>query len=297
MVDWIACNFVKGLSWLLCRLPPAISVWLGERLGLLTYWFQPKRRRIGVINLRAAFHGQLTTAQAHRIIRDCCQQLGAGIAEMLRLPVMDRAYMDRYVSVEGRRHFDEAVASHRPIMFLTGHYGNWELASIMAALNGYPIVALARAQDKLPKLYALLVSYRESKGCTIVHKGNAMRRLITALDQRQMVGIVGDQASRQGILVDFFGRPALFAKGPFELAYEKEALLLPVFMHRVRGPFHRAVVECPITMPRDLPRADAVRAGITQFAERLARHIQESPHQWLCMHKRWKHTPARRVLV
>ena len=297
MIDWLACTLVKAIGWLLCRLSPSAAVRLGEQLGLLTYRIQPKRARIGMMNLRAAFDGQLTPNQTRRIIRGAYRQFGASIVELLRLPAIDTAYLDRYVTLDGYQHIERALASGRPVMFLTAHYGNWELSSIVAALKGFPIVALARAQSRFPKLYRLLVSYRESKGCRVVHKGGAMRRLIEALEQRQPVGIVGDQASRQGILVDFFGRPALFATGPFELAYKTNALILPVFAHRVRGPRHRIVIEPPPELARDVPKPEAVRQGIERFAGMLARHITEDPSQWLWMHKRWKHTPARRVVV
>ena len=296
MIDWLAYTLVKALSGLLCRLPPGIAIWSGEQFGLLAYWLQPRRRQVGTLNLRAAFDHS-TPAQIRRILRACFKQLGAGMFELLRLPAIDRAYVERYVTIEGRRHFNDAVASGKPVVLLTGHYGNWEFSSIVAALIGYPIVALARAQNKLPRLYRLLVSYRESKGCTIIHKGGAIRRLIAAMEARRLIGIVGDQASRQGIFIDFFGRPALFATGPFELALKRGAVILPVFIHRLRGPFHRIVIEPPITLSQHLAKPDAVRQGIQRFAEALARHIQEEPQQWLWMHKRWKHTPARRVLV
>ena len=297
MLDWLAWAFVKLISALLCRVPAGAAVWIGERLGEAAMRLQPKRARIGLLNLRAAFDGALSPSEARRIIRRCYRQLGASFVELLRLPVIDRAYIERYVAIEGRARFEAAAASTRPVILLTGHYGNWELSSITAALTGYPIMALARAQEKFPRLYRLLVSFRESKGCRIIHKGGAMKRLIMALDERQLVGIVGDQASRQGIFVDFFGRPALFATGPFELARAKEALILPAFIHRVRGPFHRVVVEPPLQLPRTGSREAAVRAGVEQFAELLGRHIREAPWQWLWMHKRWKHTTARRILV
>jgi len=297
MIDWLACTLVKTIGWLLCRLPPSAAVRLGEQVGLLASWLQPKRTRIGLCNLRAAFDGQLTPDQTRRIIRDTYRQFGASIIELLRLPAIDAAYLNRYVAIDGFSHIERALASRKPVMFLTAHYGNWELSSIVAALKGFPIVALARAQSRFPRLYRLLVAYRESKGCRVVHKGGAMRRLIQALEHRQPVGIVGDQASRQGIFVDFFGRPALFAAGPFELAHKTQALILPVFAHRVRGPFHRIVVEPPMELARGAARPEAVRQGMERFAAALCRHITEEPHQWLWMHKRWKHTPARRVLV
>src|SRR3989338_5337012 len=297
MIDWLVCALVKTLGALLCLLPPGVAVWIGERLGALAYWLQPKRTRIGVLNVRAAFDGQMRPPAARRVVRGCFRQLGAGLIELLRLPVMDAAYIQRYISLEREDTFEQLVTSGQPVIFLTGHYGNWELSSIAAALKGHPVVALARAQPNFPRLYQLLVSYRESTGCTIVHKGGAMRRLIAALDQRRQVGIVGDQASRQGILVNFFGRPALFATGPFELAYKTNALILPVFAHRVRGPRHRIVIEPPPELARDVPKPEAVRQGIERFAGMLARPITQDPSQRPWLHKPRKQTPARRAVV
>jgi KDO2-lipid IV(A) lauroyltransferase len=297
MIDWLACFAVRVISACCCALPAGAAVWIGERCGELAMALQPKRTRIGLANLRAAFDGALPPGEAARIIRDCYRQLGGSFMELLRLPVIDRTYIDRFIAIEGREHFESAVTSGRPVVLLTGHFGNWELSSITAALLGHPIVALARAQEKFPRLYRLLVSFRESKGCRIVHKGGEMKRLIAALGGGQVVGIVGDQASRQGMLAEFLGRPALFATGPFELAHSKGALILQAYIHRARGPFHRIVVEPPFELPRELPRAEALRQGVERFAEALARHIRQQPGQWLWMHKRWKHTPARRALV
>lgn len=296
MIDLIACTIVKALGWLLCRLPSGLVVWIGSCVGRLAYCLQTGRRQVGEANVRAAFEDQLSPKQIRRIVRDSFIQLTAGVLELLRLPVVDRAYVERHITFEGFEHFEAAVASEKPIILLTGHFGNWELSSIVAALLGHPIVALARAQNKFPKLYALLVSYRESKGCRIIHKGGAIKKMLTALDSGRIVGIVGDQASRQGMFVDFFGRPAQFAKGPFEIAFSKKAVLLPVFIRRVQGPDHRIVIEPPIDLSGE-NREGAVRKGIEQFAAILGRHIRAYPGQWLWMHKRWKHTPVRRILV
>ena len=116
--------------------------------------------------------------------------------------------------------------------------------------------------------------------------------MLRALEQRQLVGIVGDQASRHGLFIDFFGRPALFATGPFELARLSRALIVPVLVHRRRGPFHRMVFEPPIDLSQRAGRTEEVlRWGIEQFAQVLARRIRRDPAQWLWLHKRWKTPP------
>jgi len=298
MVDWLLWVFVKGLGAVLCRLPAAVAIWLGARVGELVYWMRSTRAQVGVQNVRAAFDGELSVPQTHRIVRASFAQLVAGIFEMLRLPVMDRAYVDRYITLEGREHFDRALASGRPVVALTGHYGNWEFTAITGALLGYPIVVLARVQEKLPRLYQFLVSSREAKGCRIVHTGGAMKELRAALDRREVIGIVGDQPDRYAMWVEFFGRPSLFATGAYELAYSSNALIVPFYMRRLRGPFHRLVFEPAIDLAREGgDKKAAIRAGMVYFAQTLTRHIREEPGQWLWIHRRWKHTPARRVLV
>jgi len=110
MLDSIACLIVKLLARIACALPTSTAVWIGERLGLLGFWISPKRVRIGVQNLRAAYDGELSPWQARTIIRKRYKSLGAGAVEMFRLPVMDKDYLDRYMKISGLEHLEKAVA-------------------------------------------------------------------------------------------------------------------------------------------------------------------------------------------
>ena len=297
MIDWLLYWVVKCLGWALCRIPPHAAVAVGMILGHVACWCRPRRAAIGQLNLKAAFGDHLSPAQRRRLIERMFRHLGAGIVEMLRLPAMDAAYVRRFIRMDGLDHLERAMASGRPVVFMTGHFGNWEMCSIIMAFLGHPIVALARAQERFPRLYRFLVSARESKGCRIAHKGSAMRQLIRALSRGEPVGIVGDQASRQGVAVEFFGRPALFATGPYALAYRSRAMILPTFLSRVRGPYQHLVFEPPFDCPPERSSEEAVAVGVERFAAILASHIERDPAQWLWVHKRWKHTPARHVLI
>ncbi len=297
MLDWLLCILVRSVGWLFCQLPPGVCVRVGMCCGELASWVQPKRVWVGRQNLKAAFGDRLSPAQANRMIRQVFRELGAGLVEMLRLPVMDQAYVTRYIEFERFDYLVEAVKQKRPVILLTGHLGNWELSSVVSASIGYPLMILARQQKDFPKLYRLLVSYRESKGCRVVHKGSELLQLVRALKQGAVVGIAGDQASRRGVWVDFFGRSAQFTTGPFEIAQLSGALVIPVFIHRRRGPQHRIVMETPFEVSAGPDRRAAVEQGIETFARLLQRHIERDPSQWLWAHKRWKHTPDRRVLV
>ena len=107
MIDWLLWVFVKGLSALLCRLPATVAIWLGARMGELNYWMRSTRAQVGVLNLRAAFDGELSIAQTHRIVRASFAELGAGVFEMLRLPVIDKAYVDGVRTPQGPSDFGQ----------------------------------------------------------------------------------------------------------------------------------------------------------------------------------------------
>ncbi len=297
MLDSVACLLVKALGALLCRLPPTWAIRLGYGLGWVISFTRAKRVQIGALNLLAGYQGELSATQARKLARRSFCQLIAGVFELLRLPVMDAEYARKYIHVADMKPFEQAVTSGRPIIMLTGHYGNWEMSSIKSALIGHPMVVLARSQANFPKLYALLVSYRESKGNRVAHKGNSLRLLIRALSEQNMVGIVGDQASKTGVPITFFGREAFFAKGPYTLAYDKNAIILPAFIRRERGAQHRIYFEPLIDVTQCDSRDQAVQKGVEAFALGLEKQVREAPEQWLWMHKRWKHTASKRVLV
>ena len=64
MIDWLACALVRVIGGLCCLLPPAVAVWVGEQFGQLAFFLQPKRTRIGLLNVRAAFPGTYGPAEA-----------------------------------------------------------------------------------------------------------------------------------------------------------------------------------------------------------------------------------------
>ncbi len=294
-IDSLACVAVKLVAALACRLPTPFAYWLGRRFGDVARLAKPDRAHIAYVNLAFAFGERYAPRERLRIIRRHFQYLGEGLVEMLRLPLMDRAYVDRYIQVDGRRWLDEAIARGRGVILLTGHFGNWELSSIVAALKGYPILALAREQ-KYPKLDRLLKAYREAKGCRIVPKGMALRAMVRALHEDQIVGIVADQdAGRNGIFLELFGRPASTAPGPVAMAMRTGATVLPVFIRRERGPYHRITLEPPLALTGEGEEAE--RCGLEQFVRHLERHVTATPDQWLWAHKRWKSTPVKTALV
>ncbi len=293
MLDLIASVFVRGLNLFFNSLPMSFNLWVGRRMGWLIYALSGNRKNITYANLKAAFYSEKSPEEIKRLTRMVYRSIGESFLEILSLTKIDRKYIDKYVKVVNFDYVKEAVNNPKGTIFLSAHFGNWELTSVTSALLGHPLHLLVREQ-KMKRLNELLNRLRESKGTIVIRKGFDIKNIFRVLHQGNMVGIGADQnAGAMGEFIDFFGRPASTAIGAFKFAEKSGAWILPALIHRVKGPYHELVVEKPMKIGRN----DDVVRYMKEYNKILEEHIRNYPDQWFWMHKRWKVTPLKKVLV
>ena len=296
MIDLIACILVRLLNIIFRFIPISVLLWFGRRLGSVIFTFNKKRRLVAYANLKAAFGGQKTPRELRAITKRVYQNLVQTFIEILNLTKVNQKYVDKYIRFENLDLMKNAASSGRGTILLTAHFGDWELSNLTSATIGFPILVLVREQ-KMKRLNELLNRLRESKGCKVVRKGMSTKNMIRALHDKNMVGILSDQdAGRNGIFVDFFGRPTSTHAGPAEIAKRTDSLILPNFIVRVKGPYHKVYLEEYIDF-RQIKGDGDVKEGLQKFANILESYVRKYPDQWLWPHKRWKSTPTRTVLV
>lgn len=295
--DALILNFTKALRALAHALPPRVSLAVARGVGGVIHALS-KRRKIAYKNLRAAFAGEKSRAEMHRIARLSVQNLAMSAVELLRFPDMNEAYIRRHMSIVGAEKFEPVLRQGRGIIFLTAHFGNWEILSIASGLVGYPMMALARVQ-KHPRSDAYLNSLRSSQGSRIAYKGMNVREILKSLKGGGIVGMLSDQdGGRNGTFVHFFDRLSSSPSGVATFALRTGAPIYPVFDFRESPTNHHVEVEGPLALPD--PSADpeeAERFILQQFADMLEAKIRRSPEQWLWAHRRWKSTPDRSVVI
>ncbi|MBI3333740.1 MAG: mitochondrial fission ELM1 family protein [Candidatus Omnitrophica bacterium] len=295
----ILYSLARGLSASLRWVPPRWGLAFGARMGDLAHLLLPGRRRVALRNLKAAFGDAYSPAQYERILRALFRHLGMTLMEVALIPRIDRAYLEEWIQIApgSRERLEAALSKGRGVIFVTGHFGSWELISITGAILGYPTLVLAREQG-WPRLNGLLTRYRESKGCRVVRKGFPIRELIRGLEEKRIVGILSDQdGGRNGVLAPFFGRLASTAPGVIALSIHTGAPVLPVFVVRRDGPAHTLYLEEPLRIPEEGSLEERVQAGIAQYLRILEGYVRRFPAQWLWLHRRWKSSPERRVLL
>ena len=296
MIDLIASILVRGLNTLLHFTPIRVNLWLGRRIGGIAFFVNKKRRVIAYANLKAAFAKEKTPQELREITKKVYINLIQSFTEILSLTKVNKAYANKYVEVVNMDRIEEAGRSSRGTILLTAHFGDWELSSLVSAMKDFPITVLAREQ-KMKRLNELLNRLRESKGCKVVRKGMSTKLIFRELYKKNMVGIISDQdAGKSGTFVDFFGRPTSAHIGPFEIAKHTDSIILPNFIVRTCGPFHKLYLEEYIEM-RGAKTEEDVKKSLQKYMVLLEKYIRQYPDQWLWLHKRWKSTPKRSILV
>ncbi len=295
----------RTLSEVTQRIPASSAVALGAWMGETAYRLLPRRRALALKNLRAAFGDRYDPAQYRAILKGMFRHWGMTLMEIAGIPRVDRAYADRWITFSPgtRKRMEAAFGQGKGVILLAAHFGSWELPPLMGSLAGYPVLVLARQQG-WPRLNALLNRYRESKGAEVISKGFPIRKLIQGLREGKVLGMVADQdGGRRGVLAPFFGRLASTAPGAFALSLRTGAPILPVFLVRTQGPAHTLILEEPLVIPKRDPlgnllsEEERIREGIEAYLTVLERYVRQYPHQWLWLHRRWKSSPERRVLL
>ena len=188
------------------------------------------------------------------------------------------------------------AAGGRPLLFVTGHFGNWELGGYTLGLLGFSTFAIARKLDNPYLNDFLLHRFRQRIGQRILYKDGDFERIQAALAASGVIATLGDQdAGQRGQFVDFFGRPASTHKAVALLALEFNAVMVVIGVPRIGEPMRYEVAVEDVILPEEYAgRPDAVRAITQRFTAALERMVRRAPEQYFWLHRRWKHEPPVR---
>jgi len=283
---------VRALIGVVRFMPHAIVRALGTTLGLAFYTVDGAHRRIAERNLATAFPLR-TPAERRAIARAAFAHFGRLLFELLEFSTLSREQMLARVEIEGEERSRLAYAQGKGVLFVTGHFGFWELQAMVHALKVEPVAIVARALDN-PQLNQLLERIRTRTGNTVIYRRGTIRRIMRTLEAGHGVAVLIDQhiMSRDAIYVDFFERPAATTSAVAALALRTGAPVVPVFALPLPGGRYRLIYEHAIEPPR-ADAADAVREFTQRCTDVLEMYVSRHPELWLWMHRRWREeTPA-----
>jgi KDO2-lipid IV(A) lauroyltransferase len=272
-----------------------------ERLSRLLGWLF---RRIGPLHSKTSkVHENLWVAfpeKSDREIRALTREVWGGVGALVsEYPNVPR------ICAEAEERFEfvvkgnvRALEGRGPSMFVSAHYGAWELSSLLAWKFGFPLTAMYNF-DFLHSNAAVarrIEAIRSALPCELIPRRASVRPLVRALAQGRSVGLAVDYRFDDSELVPFFGQPAHTTTLPARLALRFGCDLVPIRVDRTEPGRYRVTVYEPL-VPDD-PAADP-RQQAFELTQRVNQHfetwIRERPEQWVCLKRRWPKQVARKL--
>lgn len=279
-------------AWPLSRLPYQVALRIGERVGDGLYRLLKQRRTIALHNLDIAFGDTLSFEEKDRIVRAIFRNLGKSIAEVIHFPGLSDDFFRQKTEIVGIDHYLNARRKGRGVLYVSGHFGNWEMMGQMLSAAGYPLHVVVRPLDN-PYLNRIVERLRTLHGNTLIARGGGLKQMIAALRKHEDVGVFMDQNTlrSRGIFVDFFGKPACTVPVVALLALRFNVPVIPAFIVRTGFDTHRLVLGEDIDILRSGDIDKDVARNTARFNTLLADIIRQHPDQWLWIHRRWKTQP------
>lgn len=242
----------------------------------------------GRVNLKIAFP-DMPAGEAGGILRDSWENLGRTTAEFAHLEKFDPDAAKARVEIVGREKFEAIAHGGAPAIFVSGHFANWEVGSIVLHALGVDYGVIYRAANN-PLIDGLIIRRRARvMSRRQIPKGKrGGRDMIGALKSGASLALLVDQKlTSGGILSPFFGKPAMTAPAAARLALKYGAPVIPIEIERLNGARFRVTAHEAIAFtPSGDINADTQKLtdAINGEIEKL---IRKRPGQWLWLHRRW----------
>lgn len=281
---------VAAVAAIVRRLPQSAALRVGDAIGLTFHWLDRPHRNLARANLAASFPHK-PPAEVRRIARGVFRHFGRLLIELLRFDALSNDQKLSLVEFDGVERATAALAQGKGVLFITGHFGFWELQAIAHAIGRPPIAVVARALDN-PLLHDMVERVRSSTGNYVIYRQGGARRILRALQQNHGVAVLIDQhiQTTDAVRVEFFNRPAATTSAVAALALRTGAPVIPVFALPLPDGRYRMVYEHPVEPP-DPTRPDAIREFTQRCTDVLEMYVRRYPDLWLWMHRRWRDVP------
>ena len=242
-----------------------------------------KASRVARRNLARAFP-DLSPAGIEAVVAEVWDNLGRVVGEF---PHVDWLARNR-VEVIGLHHLHGLRDDGRPGLFVSAHFGNWELGTAMGCREGLPATLVYRAANN-PWVEDV---YRKGRGAGAaggqIRKGAQGARLaLDVLRKGGHLAMLVDQKMNDGIAVPFFGRPAMTAPAVARFALRFRCPVVLVKVERLKGAHFRMTFQPPLALPDSGDSHRDVLEVMTAINSEAEDWVRATPGQWLWLHKRW----------
>ena len=261
--------------------------------GRFLYRFLPFRRAVVLENLRRVYGDTCSDEEIVALAQAHYGHLLQLLGEFIHHRFMSAERKASLVRIENYEAFAAALQQGKGVLILTGHFGNWEVATI-AGLAKYPSFRgrfhFVRRAFKPRWLDAFITRRFHQAGFGVIGKRGSLDRILDLLAAGDVIVFPFDQhaAPPDGIEVEFFSHPVWTFRSLAIIALATGAPVVSAAGWREDGRHHVLRFGAPIAAVEAEDTNEAIRRTTRAYNAELERLVLARPEQWYWVHRRWK---------
>ena len=262
------------------RLSLLISSFIFTKIGPIF-----RSNKISEVNLSYAFKN-IDKSQRNKILNKMWGNYGKIFAEYVFIKQFrNNPKYYRNISFENKDVIEEIKKNSEPVIFISGHFNNFELMAMQIEKSGIDLAAIYRPLNNL-FLNPIMENIRIKYICrNQIRKGSSgMKNLLKAFKNKTSIALMIDQRVSEGISCNFFGNKALTTTLPAQFVKKFNAKIVPVYIERLKNNEFKIKYHNPLIFDNN-----SSTENITlQLNQELEKMVLNNPEQWIWTHSRWK---------
>lgn len=266
---------------------------IGKVIAFILCFFIKKMRGEQYKNIRIILGKDANEKEVRRIVKRVWQNWGRYLLDFFRLSRLDRDNLRAFVSeIKGREIIERGLKKGRGVIIITAHLGHWELGALCLQLTGFKTNVIKSPYES-DNINITLDKLREKNNINTIHiRKNDPAFIIKiheALKRNELVTIQGDRdVEKKGIMLDFFGEPAYFPKGPMLIAMKTKSPVIPAFTFMDDNGLYHTVAEEEIEIEDTGNEERDLKINMERMVRVIEQYVRKYPEQWYNFYYFWE---------
>jgi len=256
---------------------------LGGQIGKFFGPFFRSKKKLSS-NIKKALPS-LNEENIQSIVKKMWTNYGRILSEYMFIKNFRNSKLEKFFVVEGQEILDELNNSKEQVIFVSGHFNNFELMAMQIEKSGINLAAIYRPLNNI-FLNKIMEKIRKKHICkNQIKKGRSgTRELLEFFNKKYSIALMIDQRVSEGIKSNFFGHQASTTTIPAQIIKKFKCRVVPIYIERVNKIHFKMTVNKPISY-NDESTIEEITANLNKLLEKM---ILLNPSQWIWTHDRWK---------
>ena len=221
----------------------------------------------------------------NQFVNNVLGNYGRILAEYPFLKDFRKNKLEQFIKIDGIENLNKIKNNNKPVVFISGHFNNFELMAMQIEKNGINLAAIYRPLNNV-FLNKTMEQIRTKYICkNQIRKGRSgTRQILENLKKGNSIALMIDQRVTEGIKIDFFGNLASTTTIPAQIIKKYECDLVPIYIERLDKYNFKMYVSQPIVINKKKSQEE-ISKHLNKILEKM---ILKNPDQWIWTHNRWK---------